>query len=101
MTFNFSKFKKDKTPSLKSLKSEIFNVNLAWFSALSVSFILLIIMAFVGFKLFYFQNTEGYKQVQSDENFENLVNISRLKSVVQKRVEFMSQQPQLPRDPSI
>lgn len=101
MTFNFLKFKKDKTLSLKSLKSEIFDVNLAWSYVLIVSFVMLAIMIFVGFKLFYFQYTEGYKHTQPDEGFANLVNTERLKNVVQKRVEFIGQQPQLPRDPSI
>jgi len=101
MRFNFLKLKKNKQPSPKSLRPPVFNVDLLWFASLGMSLVIFLITAFVGFKLFYSQYFETYKESKSIENFESLINISRLKSAIEKRNEFINQQISLPKDPSL
>jgi len=100
MKFNFLKFKKDNSPSLESLKVEIFNVDKFWFMTLVLCFVILLVTALVGFKLFYSLYFESYKN-SAAENFGNLINVERLKSAVENRNNFINEQISLPRDPSI
>lgn len=100
MKFNFLKFKKDNLPSLESLKSEVFNVDKFWFMTLVLCFVILLITAMVGFKLFCFLYFESYKN-SAPEDFGNMINVERLKSSIEKRKNFVNEQITLPRDPSI
>ena len=101
MKFNFLKLKKDNLPPLKSLRPQIFNVDLFWFASLGLALVIFIITAFIGFKLFYSQYFETYKQSASGENFESLINIDKLKSTIQKRSDLISKPVSLPKDPSL
>lgn len=99
--FNFLKLKKDNTPSLKSLRPKIFNVNLYWFLALGLCSIIFVAASIIGFNLFYSQYYESYKNKKPAENFENLININQLKNAVEKRNEFINKQISFPADPSL
>lgn len=101
MKFNFLKFKKQGLPSLKSLRPQIFDVNLFWFMALGLSLVIFIITGFIGFRLFYSQYSESYKKSGSTENIERTMNINKLKDVILKRNELINQEITLPRDPSM
>jgi len=100
MKFTFLKFKKKGLPSLKSLQPQIFDVDLAWFGLLGLCLIILIITILVGFNLFYSQYFESYKQSGSID-VENIMNINKLKSAIDKRNTFINEQISLPRDPSL
>lgn len=100
MKFSISKYNKSGSPSLKSLRPPLFDINLFWYSFLLFSLVILVITALIGFKLFYFQYFESYKKEESAQNFENIINVNKLKSSIDKRDEFINQQITLPRDPS-
>jgi hypothetical protein len=99
--FNFLKPKKDRLPKVKTLRPDIFNVNLIWYEILSVVFIIFIITCLVGFNFAYSQYFESYKQVKSPENYENLINIKHIKSVIETRNNFLNSSISLPKDPSL
>ena len=101
MKFIFLKQKNNHLPSLKSLRPPIFNIDLFWFASLGAGFLILIITAFISFKISYSQYFESYKVSKSSENYENLINISRLENAVTKRNSFINQEFSLPKDPSI
>ena len=101
MKFNFLKFKKNKKPSLESLRPKIFDTNLFWFLTLGLCLVIFIITFAVGLQLFYSQYFESYKKNKPIENSENIINISKLKSAVEKRNNFVNQETLLPRDPSL
>lgn len=101
MMFNFLKLKKDNAPSLKSLRPKIFDISLYWFLALGLCSIIFVAASIVGFRLFYSQYSESYKNKKPAENFENLININQLKNAIQKRNEFINRQISLPTDPSL
>lgn len=101
MKFNFLKFRKKNLPSLESLQPPIFDINLFWFASLGLFLIIFIITAFVGFKFFYSQYFESYKDTKLTENFENIINIDRLKKAINKRNDFINKEISLPRDPSL
>jgi anionic cell wall polymer biosynthesis LytR-Cps2A-Psr (LCP) family protein len=101
MKFTFLKLKKKNLPPLQSLRPPIFNTNLSWFMTLSLCLVIFIITTLIGLKLFYSQYFETYKNEKSAVNYENLININRLKSTIEKRNEFTNKQISLPRDPSL
>lgn len=101
MKFNFLKFKNKNLPSLKSLRPPIFNIDSYWFFSLGVFFALLVFMALVGFKLFYSQYFEDYKEITVTENSDDPINVSKLKSVIEKRNYFINRETVLPPDPSL
>jgi hypothetical protein len=101
MIFNFLKPKKNRLPSLKSLHPPVFDTDLFWFGSLGLGLAIFIIVALIGFKLMYSQYFETYKQSKLPENYNNLINVDKLKSVIEKRNNFLNQQITLPRDPSI
>jgi hypothetical protein len=99
--FNLLKLNKDKLPPLKSLRPKIFDVDLYWYASLGLVLVIFLITAFIGFKLFYSQYFETYKQSSSSQNFENLINIERLKSAIQKRSDLINKPISFPKDPSL
>ncbi|MEK7635120.1 MAG: hypothetical protein AAB446_01670 [Patescibacteria group bacterium] len=101
MKFTFSKFKKDLTPSLKSLRPPIFDIETFWFMSLSIGFIIFLVTALVGFKFLYDQYFGNYKISVPSENYENIINIKSLESAINKRNTFVNQETLLPRDPSL
>jgi hypothetical protein len=101
MNFNFLKQKKDKLPEVRSLRPDLFRINMYWFASLLISAVILLITAFIGFKLFYSQYNEDYKKSVSAENFGNIINVNRLSAAVEKRNELSNEQISLPRDPSL
>lgn len=101
MKLDFLKFKKNKLPSLESLRPKIFNIDLFWFSSLGLFLIIFIITAFIGLNLFLPQYFEDYKQSGLTKDFENLINIDRLKNAINKRSDFINKEISLPEDPSI
>ncbi len=101
MKFNFLKLKKDNPPPLESLRPRIFNIDLFWFRSLGLCLVILIITAFIGFKLLYSQYFESYKESESAGDFENLININALKSAIEKRNNFINKEASLSRDPSL
>ncbi len=100
MKFNFSKFKKKSLPSLRSLRSQIFDVDLFWFVALGLCAVIIIVTISIGFKLFYSQYFGSYK-TSSSENFESTMNIDKLKSAIEKRNIFLNQKISPSHDPSL
>ncbi|MFH0804313.1 MAG: hypothetical protein V1896_01805 [Candidatus Zambryskibacteria bacterium] len=100
MKFNFLKFKKKSMPTLKSLRPKTFDADTLWFASLGLFLIIFVITGFVGFRLFYSQYFESYKETNSSENFKDIINIDRLKNAIEKRNEFINQQISIPRDPS-
>ena len=101
MKLNFLKFKKQSLPPLKSLRPKIFDVDLFWFMSLGISLMIFIITLLVGIKLFYSQYFEAYKETIPTENIEDTMNINRLKSVIEKRNNFINQKISIPKDPSV
>jgi len=101
MKLNFLKFKRNNLPSLKSLRPEIFNVDLFWFISLGLCLIIFIITTLIGFSLFYSLYSESYKQDISNTDFENLINIEKLKSVIEKRNQFVNKAVPSFKDPSL
>lgn len=101
MKIDFLKFKKPSLPSLKSLRPQIFNTDLFWFGALGVALFIFIVTGLIGFKLFYSQYFESYKNGQSTENIENTMNLNKLKNAILKRNNLINQEISLPRDPSM
>jgi hypothetical protein len=101
MKFTFLKKKKDRLPTAKSLRPPIFDIDLFWFASLSVGFVILLITAFISFKLSYSQYFESYKVSKSPENYENLINVSKLKSTISERDDFVKQEISIPKDPSL
>ena len=101
MKFNFLKFKKKGLPSLESLKPQIFNTELFWFAGLGVCLLVIIIATLVGFNLFYYQYTEGYKGTQSTVNFDKIIDAGKLNSAIDKRNDFINATSTLPKDPSL
>ncbi len=101
MNFDFLKLKKNSLPSLKSLRPPIFYTDLYWFVSLGVCFVIILIMILVGFKLFYSQYIEDYKKSTITENLDSLINVNKLKSVIEKRNNFINKEISLPPYPSI
>jgi hypothetical protein len=101
MKFAFLKKKKDRLPSLKSLRPPVFDVDLFWFAGLGAGFVVLLITAFVSFKLSYSQYFESYKVLKSPENYENPIDINKLERTINKRNDFINQKISLPKDPSL
>ncbi len=102
MKFTFLKFiKRNNLPPLKSLRPQVFRTDFFWFMALALALAIFIITALIGFKLFYSQYFESYKQSKPDENLENLINIKRIKTAIEKRNSFINKEVSLPSDPSI
>lgn len=101
MNFNFSKFKREKVLSPKSLKPKNFDVDFYWFVALGVCSLVFLAMAFVGAKLFYNQYFETYKENKLTVNIEELLNINQLKTAVEKRNELINKEFAPSRDPSL
>jgi hypothetical protein len=99
--FNFLNFKKNNLPPLKSLRPPVFDTDFFWFVALGIAVVIFLITALIGFQFFYSQYFESYKQSQSAENYENLIDINKLKSTIEKRNEFLNQEIILPKDPSL
>ncbi|MEK7669497.1 MAG: hypothetical protein AAB350_02840 [Patescibacteria group bacterium] len=58
-------------------------------------------MILVGFKLFYSQYIEDYKKSTITENLDSLINVNKLKSVIEKRNNFINKEISLPPYPSI
>jgi hypothetical protein len=99
--FNFLKTKKNRIPSLKSLRPPLFSVDFFWFGSLGIAITIFLIAAFVGFRFWYAQYFETYKQSQPTETYDSLINVDRLKSATQKRSNFLNQPLSLPKDPSL
>jgi hypothetical protein len=99
--FNFLKLKKNRVPSLESLRPLIFDADWFWFASLGLFFVIFVATAFVGLKLSYAQYFESYKESQPTENNEGLINQERLKKTINKRVEFLNGEFSLPKDPSL
>ena len=100
MKLTFLKLNRDKSPSLKSLRPQLFNINLLWFICLGVILIMIIIMALIGFNFFHYQYFEDYKNITPSESTD-LINIEKLKNVIGKRDDFINKEISLPPDPSI
>lgn len=99
--FNFLKFKKSNIPSLESLRPKIFDVERHWLYAVVIFLACLIAVVAVGFHLFYSVYFETYKKTPPAGSFENLINADRLKSIIQKRNDFINQEIKIPKDPSL
>lgn len=100
MKLTFLKLNRDKSLSLKSLRPQLFNINLLWFFCLGVILIMIIIMALVGFNFFRYQYFEDYKNITPFESTD-LISIEKLKNTIQKRNDFVNKEISLPPDPSI
>ena len=100
MKFNFLKFKRDNKPSLESLRPKIFDTNLFWFLTLGLCLIVFIITFAVGLKLFYSQYFESYKKNKPVENSESIINMSKLKSAIEKRNNIINKEIPLLVNPS-
>jgi hypothetical protein len=101
MKFTFLKLKKNNLPPLESLRPRVFDTDLFWYLSLGLGLLLLLIMALVGFNLFYAQYFESYKKSTPAEDFGNIINVNRLKSAILKRNEFINKEISLPKDPSL
>jgi hypothetical protein len=101
MKFNFLKFKKQGPPSLLSLQPKVFNTDLFWFTSLGLFLFVFMITGFIGFKFFYSQYFESYKESVSIEDFENIMSISKLKNAIERRDNFIKQEISFTRDPSL
>lgn len=87
-------------PKLASLRPPIFDVTSRWLLSLGVFFGILIMAGLIGAKFFYYGYSEGYKQ-EVVNNQEDLINVERLKSTIEKRNLFIIEPVPLPRDPSL
>src|SRR3989344_6274732 len=93
-------FKKDKLPSIDSLQSRIFKIEFLWFVSLCVGFLVFVVMVFVGVRIWYSQYFETYKQAGVGENIENIINVAKLKNIVEEREVFINEKISIPTDPS-
>ena len=101
MKFTFLKPKKDNLPKLKSLRPGIFDIDSYWFLSLGLFLAIFIITALIGFKFFYSQYFETYKQSGNGEDFKNLIDINGLQIAIGKRTNFINATTTLPKDPSL
>ncbi|MFA6269615.1 MAG: hypothetical protein WC657_00165 [Candidatus Paceibacterota bacterium] len=101
MKFNLLKLKKKSVPTLKSLRANILDVDSYWLLSLGVFFVIFLVVTFIGLKLFYAQYFESYKKSGSVENYENLINVDKLKNAIEKRNVYINKEISLPRDPSM
>ena len=100
MKLTFLKFKKNENPSLSFLRPPVFNVRKYWAMTLGLSLLIFIVTALIGAKLFYIGYFETYKK-QKTENYQNIINVKRIKSAVDKRNDFIKTEASLPIDPSL
>lgn len=98
---NLLKAETKKIPSLKSLHPPFYNVKLAWFTVLGLVVLLFLVSAFIGFKLAYDQYFESYKESQFVEDYNDLIDVEKLKNVINQRETFLNQTLVLPKDPSL
>lgn len=92
---------KENLPSLKTLRPKIFDIDKSWFMGLGLSFLILLVTAFIGFKLFYGQYFETYRNVKPSENYDNIIDTSRLGNVIDKRIGFINKERVSLEDPSL
>lgn len=83
------------------MRPKLFDVNSRWFAALGLSLLITAVGILIGFKLFYSQYFESYKKSAPTESFENIIDIQRLKSAIEKRENFIKQQLPSLKDPSV
>lgn len=100
MKFSILRFKKNSIPSLSSIRPAIFDVSHFWFVSLIVFFAIFFITMAIGFKLFYYGYNEDYKKKTPVEEFQNLIDINKLKTAVEKRNQLITASSTIPRDPS-
>lgn len=101
MKFSLLKFKKNNTPPLSSLRPALFDINLYWFVALGLFCAIFLVTALIGFQLFYSVYSESYKKDMSGSVAEDIINVSKLKSSVETRINFIMEESPLPRDPAL
>lgn len=101
MMLSFLNFKKNTVPKLSSVRPPLFNIEKHWFFALGLFFAIFVITFLVGLQLFHTVYFETYKKEPIPEDYAELLNLNRLKSVVDKRETFRAQEVVLPRDPSM
>jgi hypothetical protein len=101
MKFLSLKLNKEKLPQLGSLRPPIFPTEKFWFYTLGLCLAIILLTAFIGGKIFYSQYFETYKKSGSSENYDNLINMGRLKATIEKRNEFLNQEVSIPKDPSL
>lgn len=98
--FAFFKKNKNRSPSLKSLHSSVFNVEKFWFLSLGVTFFIIVFTALLGIQLAYPQYFESYKKNNQTEDNNNYINVDRLNRAIEKRNNLINQEIFLPKDPS-
>jgi hypothetical protein len=101
MNFSFLKIKKNHLPSFKTLRPPIFDIDKFWFGSLGIGLAIFLLAGFIGFNFLYSEYFESYKESRSSENYDNLINVSKLKSAIEKRSNFVNEQISLPKDPSL
>ena len=100
MKFLTLKFNKVSQPSLESLRPPLFNIGSFWLLCLALFVVVVLLTSFVGFDLFYKEYKEDHQEV-SDESADELINVSRLKSVIEKRSNFINTEVPKLMDPSL
>lgn len=95
------KSKSSKKVSIKSLRPSIFDSEGAWLKSLFIFFLIIFVTGILGFWLFYISYSGGYKREGVPENFENLLDVDKLKKVAENRINSVSEDKLLPEDPSI
>jgi hypothetical protein len=101
MKLPFLKIKKDTNLDVTKLRSALFDTEKIWFITLVSFFVLTIIAFLVGFDLFYFVYSEGYKKQNLEELNKSPINVEILKEAIEKRDRFIDSDVVLPRDPAI
>lgn len=101
MNFNFLKLKKKGLPSLNSLRAKIFDVEKFWFITLGSCTLIIVITLLIGLSFFFPQYFESYKKTKPTDSFEKIIDIDKLKSVVNERNELINNKITIPPDPSI
>jgi len=98
---NFFKFKKNKIPSVESARPPIFNDAKWWTVILTIFFVILFATTIAGFRLFHLVYTESYKKDISGISADEAISATKLKSLVDKRIELLDKKITLPNDPSM
>lgn len=96
---NFTK--KEAKPDLSHLRPLLFDIKFYWALCLVILLVIIGVTALIGAMIFYDEYTENYKINSNDQSTGNLINTERLKSLINKRNDFINQPGPILKDPSI
>lgn len=100
MKFNLN-FKKSNIPSVEFFRKKLFNTQKSWIIILLVFVFLVLTLVFFGLNIFYNQYFENYKKSRPTNDFEGVINVEKLDSLIKKRTNEINKNSLIPKDPSL